>query len=195
MVNGNMCCGVSGAALLVRVGRDDYPRLLAQPFVRPLEFGGRRPAGFVLVDPPGCDRTTRSRHGFSGVQISSRHCQLRVQQHGRERESQPRGGRSSEPRNNLMQTNFDRRSCLRLLVDWGPEGFKGAIIAAGKAVACCLVVPRGQIAGPHPGQTLIVHRACGTRRPPVRQKLTCRGVTHPRMRQVRRQLARRGSDW
>ena len=54
MLNGNMCCGVSGSAVMVRVGADAYPQTLAQPHVRPLEFGGRRPGGFVLVDREAC---------------------------------------------------------------------------------------------------------------------------------------------
>jgi len=53
MVDGNMCCGVTGDALLVRVGRDAYQRMLARPHVRPMTFAGRRPTGFVLVDPAG----------------------------------------------------------------------------------------------------------------------------------------------
>jgi hypothetical protein len=48
-----ICCGVSGAALLVRVGKEGYDAALKKAHVRPLEFGGRRPSGFVLVDPPG----------------------------------------------------------------------------------------------------------------------------------------------
>jgi hypothetical protein len=48
-----MCCGVTGAALMVRVGKEGYAAALAKAHVRPLEFGGRRPGGFVLVDPPG----------------------------------------------------------------------------------------------------------------------------------------------
>lgn len=59
MLSGSMCCGVSASALLVRVGRDAYQRMLAQPYVRPLEFAGRRPTGFVLVDTEGC-RTDRA---------------------------------------------------------------------------------------------------------------------------------------
>lgn len=58
MVGGNMCCGATGAALMVRVGKDGYDEALTKPHVRPLEFGGRRPSGFVLVDPEGC-RTAR----------------------------------------------------------------------------------------------------------------------------------------
>jgi TfoX/Sxy family transcriptional regulator of competence genes len=53
MLDGNMCCGVSGAALMVRVGREAYQEMLAQPHVRPMEFAGRRPTGFVFVEPEG----------------------------------------------------------------------------------------------------------------------------------------------
>jgi TfoX/Sxy family transcriptional regulator of competence genes len=53
MIDGNMCCGVSGGSVMVRVGQEAYTRLLAEPHVRPLEFAGRRPKGFVVVDPEG----------------------------------------------------------------------------------------------------------------------------------------------
>jgi TfoX/Sxy family transcriptional regulator of competence genes len=52
-VNGAMCCGVTGEALMVRVGRDAREQAVAEPHVRPMEFGGRALAGFVLVDPAG----------------------------------------------------------------------------------------------------------------------------------------------
>ena len=56
MIDDHMCCGVTGNALMVRVGRDSYDKALAQDHVRPMEMtGGRRPRGFVLVDPPGID--------------------------------------------------------------------------------------------------------------------------------------------
>jgi TfoX/Sxy family transcriptional regulator of competence genes len=53
LLNGNMCCGVTSAALMVRVGRAGLEQALAQPHVRPMEFAGRRLAGFVCVDPEG----------------------------------------------------------------------------------------------------------------------------------------------
>jgi hypothetical protein len=53
MVGGSMCCGVTGSALMVRVGRGAYQRMFTQPHVRPMEFAGRRPTGFVLVDAGG----------------------------------------------------------------------------------------------------------------------------------------------
>ena len=53
MVRGSMCCGVTGSALMVRVGREAYTQALHEPHVRPLELAGRRPTGFVLVDVAG----------------------------------------------------------------------------------------------------------------------------------------------
>lgn len=53
MLNGNMCCGVNSAGLMVRVGRADLEQALAQPHVHPMEFAGRRLSGFVCVDPEG----------------------------------------------------------------------------------------------------------------------------------------------
>jgi TfoX/Sxy family transcriptional regulator of competence genes len=53
MVGGSMCCGVTGDALMVRVGADGRERALARPHVRPMEFAGRALAGFVCVDPAG----------------------------------------------------------------------------------------------------------------------------------------------
>ena len=53
MVDGSMCCGVTGAALMVRVGAEARDRTLAEPHVRPMEFAGRPLAGFVCVDPAG----------------------------------------------------------------------------------------------------------------------------------------------
>jgi TfoX/Sxy family transcriptional regulator of competence genes len=53
VVGGHLCVGVSGGALMVRVGPDAEARVLAEPGVRPLLLGGKHPVGYVLVDPPG----------------------------------------------------------------------------------------------------------------------------------------------
>lgn len=53
MASGTMCCGVTGAALMVRVGADGFERALAKPHVRPLRLGRRQARGFVLIDPAG----------------------------------------------------------------------------------------------------------------------------------------------
>ena len=53
LVNGNMCCGVTGPALMVRVGAEGREQALGEPHVRPMEFAGRALSGFVCVDPAG----------------------------------------------------------------------------------------------------------------------------------------------
>jgi hypothetical protein len=53
VAGGHMCCGVTGTALMVRVGAGDRERVLAEPHVRPMRLGGRVLSGFVCVDPAG----------------------------------------------------------------------------------------------------------------------------------------------
>ena len=53
MVAGNMACGVIRDDLLVRVGRDDYDAMVAQPFAGPMQMGDRTMGGFVVVDGEG----------------------------------------------------------------------------------------------------------------------------------------------
>ena len=53
MVRGQMCCGVIGDELMVRVGPEQYPDALKLPHVRPMDFTGRPLAGFVYVDRDG----------------------------------------------------------------------------------------------------------------------------------------------
>ena len=53
LVNGNMCCGVTDRALMVRVGAEDREQVLREPHVRPMQLGGRTLSGFICVDPAG----------------------------------------------------------------------------------------------------------------------------------------------
>jgi hypothetical protein len=53
MTSGTMCCGVTGDALMVRVGAEGFERALSKLHVRPLKIGRRSTRGFVLIDPPG----------------------------------------------------------------------------------------------------------------------------------------------
>jgi TfoX N-terminal domain len=53
LVNGNMCCGVSGQALMVRVGADGREQALGEPHVRPMLLAGRALSGFISVEPAG----------------------------------------------------------------------------------------------------------------------------------------------
>jgi TfoX/Sxy family transcriptional regulator of competence genes len=49
LLRGNMCCGVVGEELMVRVGADGYAEALAQPHAREMDFTGRAMKGFVYV--------------------------------------------------------------------------------------------------------------------------------------------------
>jgi hypothetical protein len=54
MIGGNMCCGVMGDDLLVRIGPGANEAALAEPGARPFQMGQRGPsAGFILVEPAG----------------------------------------------------------------------------------------------------------------------------------------------
>jgi TfoX/Sxy family transcriptional regulator of competence genes len=53
MVSGQMCCGVNGRELVVRLDPDREEKALARPHARPMDFTGRRMRGFVTVQPEG----------------------------------------------------------------------------------------------------------------------------------------------
>lgn len=55
MVYGNMCVGIVGRDLMVRLGTDEYERALTEPFVRPMDFTGKPLKGFVYVDAEGIE--------------------------------------------------------------------------------------------------------------------------------------------
>ena len=55
MVRGNMCCGVTGSDLMVRVGAEQYDDAISLPHARPMDFTGRLMKGFVYVDGEGLD--------------------------------------------------------------------------------------------------------------------------------------------
>lgn len=51
LLRGNMCCGVYGDDLIVRVGPDQDADALAQPGARPFDITGRPMSGWILVGP------------------------------------------------------------------------------------------------------------------------------------------------
>ncbi len=53
MVGGKMCCGIIRDNLMVRVGKDEYEKMLANPHCREMDFTGKALRGFVLVELPG----------------------------------------------------------------------------------------------------------------------------------------------
>ncbi len=55
LLNGNMCCGIHGQALIVRVHPAHADLALAQPHTRVFDLSGRPMKGWLLVDPAGVD--------------------------------------------------------------------------------------------------------------------------------------------
>ena len=53
MVSGNMCCGVNGDELIVRLDPDREDEALTRPHARPMDLTGRRMPGFITVRPDG----------------------------------------------------------------------------------------------------------------------------------------------
>jgi TfoX/Sxy family transcriptional regulator of competence genes len=49
LISGNMCCGVMGSDLLVRVGAQAADSALADPAARPFDMGRGPSAGWVVV--------------------------------------------------------------------------------------------------------------------------------------------------
>jgi hypothetical protein len=53
LIDGNMCIGIVGDDLMVRVGSDAYEGALAQPHAREMDFTGRPMRGIVYVGTKG----------------------------------------------------------------------------------------------------------------------------------------------
>lgn len=53
MVNGKMCAGVAGKALMLRIDPADHESALLRPACREMDFTGRPMRGFVFVDEGG----------------------------------------------------------------------------------------------------------------------------------------------
>lgn len=53
LLHGNMCCGLVGDTLMVRVGPEAYESSLALPHAREMDFTGKPLRGYVYVAPAG----------------------------------------------------------------------------------------------------------------------------------------------
>jgi hypothetical protein len=55
MLRGNMCCGVLGGELMVRLGPEEAAAALAEPNTREMDFTGRPMKGMLFVTPEGTE--------------------------------------------------------------------------------------------------------------------------------------------
>ena len=53
MLDGNMCCGILGDSLVVRMSPEQAVAALREPDVRVFDITGRPMKGWVVVDAPG----------------------------------------------------------------------------------------------------------------------------------------------
>jgi TfoX/Sxy family transcriptional regulator of competence genes len=53
LIGGHMTAGIVGSSLMLRVGPDQYPGLLAEPHAREMDFTGRPLKGMIYVDAAG----------------------------------------------------------------------------------------------------------------------------------------------
>jgi TfoX/Sxy family transcriptional regulator of competence genes len=56
LLNGNMCCGVHGQELIVRLNPQETDQSLARPHTRVFDMTGRPIKGWILVEPAGLAR-------------------------------------------------------------------------------------------------------------------------------------------
>lgn len=55
LLNGNLCIGVIGEDLIVRVGADAHPAALQQAYTRAFDFTGKPMIGWIVVAPDGLE--------------------------------------------------------------------------------------------------------------------------------------------
>jgi TfoX/Sxy family transcriptional regulator of competence genes len=53
LVGGQLCCGVNGQGLVVRLGTDGVVRARQEPHVHPLVMGRKEVPAFAVVEPAG----------------------------------------------------------------------------------------------------------------------------------------------
>ena len=53
LLNGNMCCGVHGQDLIVRLAPELGDQVLSDPYVRPFDLSGRPMKGWLFIHPSG----------------------------------------------------------------------------------------------------------------------------------------------
>ncbi|MBI5564079.1 MAG: TfoX/Sxy family protein [Chloroflexi bacterium] len=53
LLNGNMCCGVNGHDLIVRLAAEQTHEALSEPHTRIFDLTGRPMKGWILVQPAG----------------------------------------------------------------------------------------------------------------------------------------------
>ena len=67
-LRGNMCCGIVGDTLMLRLGDERAKAALRKPHTREMDFTGRPMRGMIYVDPKGIASTVALR---SWIELAS----------------------------------------------------------------------------------------------------------------------------
>jgi TfoX/Sxy family transcriptional regulator of competence genes len=62
LLRGNMCCGLLGSDLMLRLGPERAAQALREPYVRAMDFTGKPMKSMVFVAPAGYETDTELRH-------------------------------------------------------------------------------------------------------------------------------------
>lgn len=72
LLNGNMCCGVHGTAMIVRFDPQQSEMALREPFTRPFDLTGKPMKGWLLVEAQGLtDEATLAEWVKTGVDYAA----------------------------------------------------------------------------------------------------------------------------
>src|SRR5581483_5482505 len=94
MLDGNMCCGIVGDRLMLRLGADLAEKALERPHVHPMDFTGKPMTGMVYVAPEG----VRGRALRTWVEKAAGYARTLPPKHPRARATgQPRRKMGREP--------------------------------------------------------------------------------------------------
>lgn len=66
---GYMFIGISGEALMARVGPNNYEKAISLPYVREMDFTGKPMKGYVFIDPPGYENDSDLANWVSMCQV------------------------------------------------------------------------------------------------------------------------------
>lgn len=96
LVRGNMCCGLLGSDLLLRLGPEGAAAALREPYVRAMDFTGKPLKSMVFVSAAGCESDGELRDWLGrAVAFAGK---LPAKKQGARRRAKPPGRRQTKRR-------------------------------------------------------------------------------------------------
>lgn len=70
LVGGNMCCGITGTDLVLRLSPEEVEKALAEPHARPMDFTGKPMKSMLYVSAEGTSSTTALRRWLATAVVT-----------------------------------------------------------------------------------------------------------------------------